>query len=146
MKPSETPFANRLKHQLDFPGLNCRSCRESYEEGELADVDGKLVDQGGCSVVDFRCAECPDVLYGPMDERSELGRTIWGLICESLVPDQPAPLQFYFDLMGVKVGSPESREIYGRLLIIKRVFDEYKRLTEGSSDDGSAIAGSDEEG
>ena len=104
-----------------------------------------MVYQGGCDVAEFRCAECPDVLYGPMDEPSELGRTIWGLICESLVPDQPAPLEFYFKLMGVEVGSPESREIYGRLLIIKRVLDEHKRLTEGSPDDGVSTAEADEE-
>ena len=85
-----------------------------------------MVYQGGCDVADFRCAECPDVLYGQMDERSELGRAIWGLICESLVPDHPPQLHFFFELMGVKVGSPESREIYQRLLTIKRVMDEHR--------------------
>lgn len=93
-----------------------------------------MVYSGGCDPTLFRCAECPDVLFGPMDERSEVGQTIWGLLCESLVPDQPPPIQFYFDLMGIKVGSPESREIYQRLLTIKKVLEEHKKLTEGEPD------------
>lgn len=33
--------------------------------------------------------------------------------------------------MGVRVGSEWSREIYGRLLMMKHILEEHKKLTEG---------------
>lgn len=119
-----------MRHSLDFPGLKCSDCRDAYAEGELADADGKLIYQGGCDVALFQCEECPDRLY-PLDETSALGQSIWGLIAESLVPDQPPPLEFFFKLMGIEVGSPTSREIYQRLLTIRRILDERKALEQG---------------
>jgi hypothetical protein len=110
--------------------LKCSDCRDAYAEGELADAEGKMVYQGGCDVAFFHCAECPDVLY-PLDETSAQGQLIWSLICQSLVPDQPPPLEFYFKLMNIEVGSPQSREIYQRLLTIRRILDERKALEQG---------------
>jgi hypothetical protein len=125
------PFAARLKYQLDYKGLKCSDCREAYEEGELADADGQLIYDGGCAPELFRCSECPYKLYGEVDETSHLAQTIWNLVCEPLVPDQPPPLDFFFRLMGVQVGSEESREIYGRMLEIYRILKEHQERTKG---------------
>ena len=116
---------------MDYPWLKCKDCREAYEAGELADEDGKLIYNGGCDPALFRCAECPDKLYGEVDDTSQLAQTIWNLICQPLVPDHPEPVAFYFRLMGIEVGSPESREIYGRMLELNRILREHQELTQG---------------
>ena len=130
---------NRLKHQLDFPGLSCESCRESYVEGELADDQGRMVYDGGCPPPLFQCGECPYRLYGYPDEPSAQAQQIWSWLCQSLVPDQPPPLEFFFRLVGVRVGTPESREIYERLLTMKRILDEHKKLTEGDGQPAAEV-------
>jgi hypothetical protein len=119
---------------LDYPKLTCESCREAYTEGELADADGRMVYDGGCDPAIFRCAQCPDVLYGEVDESSALAQTIWNLVCQPLMPDQPVNLEFIFKLMGIQVGTPESREIYGRMLELRRILREHEELTKGQDD------------
>jgi hypothetical protein len=143
-KPSASPFAERLAYQLSYPGLKCSDCRDAYQEGELADADGKMVYDGGCAPAVFRCGECPYTRYGDLDETSQLAQTIWNLVCEPLVPDQPLPLQFFFDLMGIRVGSPESREIYGRMLELSRILKEHQELTKGDDQEAGAENGDDE--
>jgi hypothetical protein len=116
---------------LDYPGLKCSDCREAYGEGELADAEGRLIYDGGCPAELFRCGNCPYTLYGEVDDTSQIAQTIWNLVCEPLVPDQPPPFDFLFRLMGIRVGSPESREIYDRMLEMHRILREHQELTKG---------------
>jgi hypothetical protein len=131
------PFADRLKYQLDFPGLKCSDCQEAYAEGELADADGKLIYDGGCPPDLFRCSDCPYTLYGEIDEISQLAQTIWNLMCQPLVPDHPPPPDFYFRLMGIRVGSQKSREIYVRMLELHRILKEHQELEKGDPQDAA---------
>ena len=100
-----------------------------------------MVYAGGCDPAVFRCAQCPYVLYGEVDEISQRAQEIWSLVCQPLVPDQPPPLQFYFDLMGIRVGSPESQEIYDRLLELRRILKEHEELTKGQDQEVEEWAG-----
>jgi hypothetical protein len=123
---------------LDYPGLKCSDCRESYEEGELADAEGKLIYNGGCPAALFRCRDCPYVLYGDPDEYSQLAQEIWQLYTQWLIPDHPTSLDFIFRLMGVRVGSPESREIYQRMLELSRILHEHHELAKGEGQEPAA--------
>lgn len=67
-----------------------------------------------------------------------MAQQIWHLVCEPLVPDQPPPLDFFFKLMGIKVGSPESREIYGRIIELSRILKEHQKLTQGDAPEKAA--------
>jgi hypothetical protein len=125
------PFAARVRYQLDYKELKCSDCREAYAEGELADAAGKMVYDGGCDPAVFQCAQCPYVLYGEIDETSQLAQTIWNLVCQPLVPDHPESVAFFFELMGIKVGSQASQEIYGRMLELNRILKEHQELTKG---------------
>jgi hypothetical protein len=123
---------------LDYPGLKCESCREAYQDGELADAEGKLIYQGGIPAALFRCRECPYVLYGEVDEHSQLAQEIWQLYTHWLIPDHPTPLDFLFKLVGVRVGSPESREIYHRMLERSRILREHQELAKGNGQEPAA--------
>ncbi len=87
-----------------------------------------MVYDGGCDPAVFRCAQCPYVVYGELDEISHVAQTIWNLVCDPLVPDQPPALEFFFKLMNIEVGSRESQEIYGRLLELRRILHEHQEL------------------
>ena len=62
-----------------------------------------------------------------------LAHEAWGLLASSLVPEHPPDLAFIFRLLNIALGSPESREVYRRLLQIRQIRQEYEARKGGMS-------------
>jgi hypothetical protein len=69
-------------------------------------------------------------LFPNLDAEASLALEAWKLFQESLSPEHPTDLGFIFRLLGIRVGSEHSREIYERMLMIKRIAKEYEELTK----------------
>jgi hypothetical protein len=118
-KKSGPIFEERLKYRNDFPGINCESCEEAYEEGEILELP---------------CDQCPMVLFGEPDHRSRLTYRVVEYLNATPAIEHGVPWELICRMAGVP-NLDTLREVWMRLGIMKRVMDEYDKLTQETAPD-----------
>lgn len=72
------------------------------------------------------------------DEATLQAEQIYGWLARPVFPDHPPDLSFLFRLAGLTPGTPESREVYERLVARVALEREHRRLRDGESSNGAA--------
>lgn len=126
-------FARLIRWQLDHPNLKCQQCRTLYEQGDLADDQGRTIDRGGVPAPLFLCELCPTRLMPEPDAITEKANEVYAALAQWPYPEHPPDFTFIFRLMGLRVGSIESQEVWERLLDRLRIEAEYRQKRQGQA-------------
>jgi hypothetical protein len=66
------------------------------------------------------------------DEISQKAMEIYNYMARWPIPDQPLPLEFIFKLVGLPLGTDQSRKIWDRILLRLEIESDYRKRKEGS--------------
>jgi hypothetical protein len=120
-----------IQYRLDHQKLDCGVCERLYNQGDLGE--------------ELPCKLCPSRIMPEPDEITLLANQVYGLLSESLIPDQPPPIEFIFRLVGLPIPSEKAIKVYERLLLRVRTEREYQQLRHGdTSSNGNQSSNQDE--
>ena len=117
-------FEERIKFQRDFPGVNCESCEEAFDEGDI---------------IELPCEQCPFVLFGEPDRESLLTQRFIEYLNTTPATGMghSPPWELLCAMAGITT-LETLREVWVRLSIVQRVDEERRKLLEADSDASEA--------
>lgn len=106
-------FEERAKYHDDFPGYQCETCEEAFDEGELLELP---------------CEPCPIRLFGEPDRASILTYRLIEYLhaTPALGMGVTPPWELLCAMAGIQ-GLDTLREVWVRLGILRRLEDERRK-------------------
>jgi hypothetical protein len=101
-----------------------------YEQGDEVDDNGLTINRGGCPPELFRCKLCPTRIMPEPDEITQLANEVYAYMARYPIPEH-MDLTFIFNMVGLRVGSEEAKDVWERLLDRLEVEREYRERKSG---------------